>query len=165
MPLNTIDGDMLVRGDLKISGTAALGTASIGNSEFDLSDPLAAAKQEHQIHKTYGQVHGSAATTERKPFHVARGAGSVVAVRAGLEVAAVGAATVTIDVRKNGTTILTAVVTLNSANTVYVAVAGAVAVTAYVAGDVFEVVVVATAGGGTLPQGVFLDFVAREAAD
>jgi hypothetical protein len=61
---------------------------------------------------------------------------------------------VTVDLRKNGTTVLSAVITLNNANTARVAVAGALSVTTLVAGDVLEVVT-ATAGGGTLATGVF----------
>jgi hypothetical protein len=69
---------------------------------------------------------------------------------------------VTVDLRKNGTTILTSVITISVAQAAYARVAGAIASAAYIAGDVFELVVTATAGGGTLPQGLFVDTVLRE---
>ncbi len=59
---------------------------------------------------------------------------------------------------------LTAVITLNSSNTVYVAVAAALASSALVVGDVLEAVIVATAGGGTIGSGVFCEAVFVEDA-
>jgi hypothetical protein len=136
----------------------------IGNTAWLTSSPLAATNQEHQFQVNYSQVHGTAAVTERKPIYIARAAGSVVAVRAGSVVACVGAATIVVDVKRNGTTILSATITLDNANTAYVPESGSVSVTSYSADDVFEVVVTATAGGGTLGQGLFVNMVVREGA-
>lgn len=161
---NVIDGDLTVRGTFRCT-SAGLPAASVGDNQFASSDPLSAAKQEHQHEEVVAQVHGTAAVTERRVLHVARGAGSVTAFRAGVVVANVGAATITVDLRKNGTTVLSAVVTLNNTHTAYTKVDGTVSVPTYVAGDVFEVVITATAGGGTLGQGLFAQGVFREAAD
>lgn len=161
---SNIDGDLFVRGTFR-ANAASLPAGCLGDTQFSGSDPLTAAKQEHQITKTLAQVHGSVATTERRPIHVARGAGVVAGFRAGSVVANVGAATVTADLRKNGTSILSAVITLDNANTAFIPEAGTVNTDDYVADDVFEVVLTATAGGGTLGQGVFAEAVFREAAD
>jgi hypothetical protein len=60
-----------------------------------------------------------------------------------------------VDLQKNGVSILSAPVTLNSSGTNYVSQAATISSAGLVAGDVLEVVTVATAGGGTLPTGVF----------
>lgn len=70
----------------------------------------------------------------------------------------------TVDLKKNGTSVLTSTVTIDHTVAAYTQVAASIATNTYVAGDVFEVVVTATAGGGTLPQGLFVALITREAA-
>lgn len=121
------------------------------------------AKMRHKHRKTYAQAGTAVAATV--PLHVVVGATAVVkAVKVGSIVACTGDATLTVDVKKNGTTILSAVVTLNSANTARVVVAGTVSVTAAVVGDFFEVVVAVSAGTGALAEGLAVEFEIDEAA-
>lgn len=155
--------DLTLRGTLFPAGFVPP-DGCIGDDAWDAANPLAAVNQEHQHQRVFTQVHGSAATTERRVIHVARGDGSVVAVRAGVVVACVGAATIVIDVKKNGTTIMSSTITLDNTNTAYAIESGSVSVTSYVADDVFEVTVTATAGGGTLGQGLFVCLDTREEA-
>lgn len=138
--------------------------ASFGNAQIDAANPIDQTKLKHQYIQVYAQPHGTAAVTERKVNHVARSTGTVEAIEAGIVVAAAGAATVTVDLRKNGTTILSAVITINNTHVAYQEVAGTISSAAYVVGDVFELVVTATAGGGTLPQGLYVDVKYREGA-
>lgn len=138
--------------------------SSFGDSQIGATNPILATKLKHQHNPVYAQAHGSAAATERKVVHVARAAGEVVAIDAGIVVAAMGGATVTIDLKKNGTTVLSAVITIDNAKVAYAKEAGAISSASYSAGDVFELVVTATAGGGTLPQGLFVEPVFREGA-
>ena len=86
---------------------------------------------------------------------VARRTGTINEVVAGSIAKAVGDSTVTIDIKKNGTTILNAVVTLDNANTARVVEVGSINSGAFVAGDWIEAVITATVGTGTLPYGVF----------
>lgn len=162
MPQNIDYADTLMTGLVKFEQAPVVPNNSFGDSQIGSSNPILATKLKHQYVPTYGQPHGTAAITERKTVHVARSAGDVVAIEAGPVVAAVGVATVTFDLRKNGTTVLTGVITITNAHAAYAKVAGAISSAPYVAGDVFELVVTATAGGGTLPQGVFCDVVFRE---
>jgi hypothetical protein len=90
--------------------------------------------------------------------------GTLLSFKAGSIVANIGAATVTLDLKKNGVTALSAVITLNNANTARVAVSGTLSVTTLAAGDVLEVVATATAGGGTLATGVFAELRWKEDA-
>lgn len=160
--LNTIDGDLSVRGVLRPTQFAAPASC-IGDSNFDGSAPLTALKQQHQHQKVYSQSNGAASVTDRKVVHVAYGAtGTVVAVRAGVVTAQVGGATLTIDLKKNGTSILTGTFQVTSAIAVFALVNGSIATAGYVAGDVFEVVVTEATGGGTQGQGLFVQLIVRE---
>jgi hypothetical protein len=124
---------------------------------------IQATKVIHQHQKSYSQPN-TTATTETRVIHEARGAGTVQEFRAGSIVACLTTATITVDLKKNGTTVLSAVITLNNGNTARVAVAGTVTSAAYVAGDVFEIVITATASGGTIGTGFFAQGTFREAA-
>lgn len=119
---------------------------------------IATTKVRHRYEKPYAQPN-TTATTETKPIHVIRGTnGTINSIVAGSIAVNIGAATVTVDLKKNGTSVLSSVITLNSANTARVAVSGtlSVAPTTCVAGDWLEVVITATAGGGTLATGVYV---------
>jgi hypothetical protein len=124
-----------------------------------------ATKLEHQHRIPYAQPN-TTATTETRVLYVCYGlTARVIDFRAGSIVACIGAATITLDVKKNGTTILSSVLTLNNANTARVAVAAALSGSpTLVAGDVLEVVVTATAGGGTIGTGLFANLTVEEDA-
>lgn len=162
MPQNIDYADCLHTGQHQFEKAPKVPDGSFGDAQLGTTNPVAATKLQHQYAACYAQPGGSAAATERKVRHVARSAGSVAAVEAGVVTPAVGAATVALDVLKNGTSVLTSVVTITSAQAAYARVSGAIAAAAYAAGDVFELAVTATAGGGTLPQGFFCDVVFRE---
>lgn len=160
MPETVFQGDLFVNGNLRAI-SAQLPTSAVTNASVVAGAGIDATKLQHQHNKTFSQPN-TAATTETKVIHVAYGAGTVIAFRAGSIAIAVGGATVTLDLKKNGTTVLSAVITLDTGNVARVAEAGTVSVTAYAAGDVFEVVATATAGGGTLPTGLFAHAVFNE---
>ncbi len=145
-------------------GTVVFPPASIGDSQINPAAPLAVTKVGHQYMPKLAQVYGVAATAERRVVHRAKSAGTVAAFWFGLTVANVGAATVTADLLKNGTSVLSAPVVLNSATVIFVAVSGIVVTAAYIAGDVFEVSITVAAGGGTLGQGAFAEPTLTEAA-
>ena len=126
---------------------------SIVNADVNSAAAIDASKLEHIFDANYS-LSGTAASVTHVLYE-ARAAGTILSFRAGSVAIAVGAATVTADLKKNGTTCLSAVITLDSANTAYIAEAATLSVTSYVAGDVFTLVTVATAGGGTIPTGFF----------
>lgn len=75
-----------------------------------------------------------------------------------MSVKPVGAATHSIQLKKNGSNILSSALVMDSANTNYVLEeAAGYTSTSYAAGDFFEVDITATAGGGTLGQGLMFD--------
>jgi hypothetical protein len=163
MAQSVTQGDLYVNGNLAAASFTAP-TGSITDAMIQGNAGIDATKLDHQHQPVYAQPHGTAAITERQVIHVAKSAGEVVQIQAGVVVACVGAATITVDLRKNGTTVLTGAITIDNGDAAYAEVAGTVSVTTYVAGDVFEVVVTATAGGGTLGQGLYVAPVFREAA-
>jgi hypothetical protein len=113
--------------------------------------------------RNYTAAQAGNATSATIPLGRAGGDGTVLGVYVGSVSKCVGAATVTVDVKVNNTTVLTAVVTLDSGNTDRVFEAGTLSGTpAVVAGDFLEAVVVATAGGGTLATGLSIEVVTHE---
>jgi hypothetical protein len=155
MPTNIVDGDLLVRGRV-VPESMTIPAGSVVSDSIQAAANLNADKLEQREYVSHAQPN-SAATTETRTLFVARRAGTVNEVIAGSIAIAIGDSTVTVDVKKNGTTILSAVITLDSANTARLAEVGTLSGSgAFVADDWFEVVITATIGTGTLPTGVFV---------
>ena len=64
MGLSTVDGDLYVRGTFR-AGTVTLPNSSVGNTQINPSDPIAATKLDHQYCPVFRQAHGTAAAAER----------------------------------------------------------------------------------------------------
>jgi hypothetical protein len=163
MASSTVDGDLFVGGTLR-ARAAQLPSSCVGDAQVSGASPVTAAKLRHRHAVSEAQAHGSASAARRTVVRVAHGDGEVVAVRAGVSVACVGDSTITVDVKKNGTTILSGTIGLDSGDAAFAKVAGTISDDEYVAGDVFETVVTVAAGTGTLGQGVFVDVVFDEEA-
>jgi len=130
-----------------------------------ISGQLPNSVLQHQYEKEYSQPGASNAAVERKVVHVVHSAngGTVVDFNVGARVAAIGGATATWDLYKNGASILTGTITLDNGTAAYVLKAGTLSATTLAQNDVLEVVVPAVAaGGGTLAQGLFATVTVRE---
>ena len=150
---NRIEGDLQVTGRI-YSGSLTVPAGSVSNAGVAADAEIAASKMTHYHYPIWSQPN-TTATAETRTLHKAVAAGEVLSVWAGSIAKAVGDSTVTIDVKKNGTTILSSTIVLDNANTARVAEAGSISGTAtYVAGDWFEAVITISAGTGTLPTGV-----------
>lgn len=125
---------------------------------------IQATKVQQQYARAYSQVHGSAASSVRIPIHNVYGAtGTLVELVAGVVVAAIGAATVSIQLKKNGSNILSSALVIDNANVAFAEeTTTGFTSTSLVAGDVLELDITATAGGGTLPQGLYVTLVIQE---
>lgn len=161
--MTTFDTDIYVRGRLRCD-QLDVPNDSITNENFDANNPLEAVKQEHQYRVNVRQNHGGAVVARRETVHVAYSDGDVVGVRMQVSVAAIGDSEVTIDVLKNGVSILTAPKVIDNALTAYTTDVAGIASAPYVEDDNFEIQVTVAAGTGTLPQGLFVELVLREAA-
>lgn len=156
--------------DLQVYGAITCQTLNIPPGtvvDVDVA-PLAdidPTKLRHQYLSHYAQVSSANAAVERKVIHVAQGAGTLVRADIGAVTAAIGAATATIDLLKNGTSILTTPLSLTSSTAAFVLASMSLAVspTPLSIGDVLEInVTAATAGGGTLAKGLFGRVVTHE---
>lgn len=157
--METIDCQTLL-----VSDSLSLPAGCLRSTHFSTTSPVSASKKKIP-HRRFAlqQVHGSAATTERRVFFNCIGTTGVLrSVRAGVLVAAVGAATVTIDIYKNGSSVLSSVLTLDVNNAIRTEEVALLLDRDLAAGDLLEFVVVATAGGGTLPQGLYVQYDAYE---
>lgn len=157
-----VDGDMQVRGNVNCNSITLPQNAIDNSSQVKAGTNLNADKLEQRFFPAWSQPN-SAASTETRTLFVARRSGTVNEVIAGSIAKATGDAVVTLDVKKNGTTILNAVITLDNANTNRLVELGSVTSSAFVAGDWFEVVITATANTGTLPTGVFVQLEVDQA--
>lgn len=137
---------------------------AIGNSQVAAGAAIDPLKLRHQHRHTFSQPN-TAASSETRVVHVVYGVtGSVVRFEAGSIVKAVGDSTVTVDLKKNGTTVLSAPITLNNASTNRGVQSATISVPALADNDVLEVTTVATIGTGTLPTGVYASLTVHEDA-
>lgn len=126
---------------------------------------VAASKLEHQHQQLLASSGLAAVAALREAIHRVRGStGTLVAFAAWLRQGCVGDSTVTVDLWKNGASVLTAPLVLNSTHAAFVAVNGTFSVASLAAGDVLEVNVTVNAGTGTLGQGLGAQVTLRELA-
>lgn len=159
--MSRINSDMFFGGTLRAT-TLVPSDGCVFDKHVAAAAAIGTAKQVHQHRATYSQPN-TTATTETRIIHCVRGlTGTIKEIAAGSIVANVGAATVTVDLRKNGTTVLSSVITLNNTHTARQNVTGTIAGATVAAGDDLDIVITATAGGGTLATGVFVALTVDE---
>lgn len=125
---------------------------------------IAATKVDHQHREIITQT-GSATSITQVIYRCYGATATLIEFAVGsIAIAIGGGANVTFDLKKNGTTVLSGVVTINASSVAYVGQTGTISVPGLVAGDVLSVVTVATAGGGTLPTGLFAAVTVNEKA-
>ena len=164
--MSRIDDDLTVGGTLTAKNVNHP-AGSVTNAAVAAAAGLAASKLEHQHQPCYAQESDTTAAAEDFVIHVIRGAtGRMMAFSAACVVANIGAAVVTVDLHKNGSSMLTAAITIDSGDAAYAIVAGTIdpAKEDLVVDDVLEVVVTVAAGGGTLGKGAFAQAVIVEDA-
>jgi len=155
MATQRLDGDLAVTGNISCR-TLTPPSGSITNAAVVAAAGIDASKLEHRYRPSLSQAYGSAGTSERRAVHQVIGAtGTINSVRAMLALAPVGNSTHVIQIKKNGSNILSTAITLDSGNTNFIDETDTgFTSAALVAGDVLEVDVTATVGTGTLGQGL-----------
>lgn len=162
MATSKVDGNLYVSGEGKF-GSFVLPTNSVDDSNIKTTNPITAEKMYHQHQKNFCQKHTETAAVERRVIHTAYDAGVLESFRVFATVANIGDSTVTVNLYKNGSTILSSVPVLDSGDAAYTGIVlGTFSATPYVANDVFEIVVTVSAGTGTLAKGVNAEFISRE---
>lgn len=166
MGLSRIESDVYVNGNINAL-TMTVPNGTITDAMVNAGADISATKLEHRHQITYAQESATSAADESKVVHTCYGAtGTIIAFKAGSVVAALGDDTCTVNLKKNGTSVLTPTtgISLTSAATAYIVSAGTVGTAGIVAGDVLEVTIDATHGTGTLAKGVFATVVISEDA-
>ena len=131
-----------------------LPAGAVSDDQVAAGAKIAASKMVHKHRPSYGQA--GTAVSETRAIHGVFGAtGSVVAFKAGSITACTGNATISVDLKKNGTSILASPITLDSTKSARVLYAANIASAALSVGDWLEVVVTANAGTGSLGSGLF----------
>ena len=152
----TIEEAVTFRGNVTFLGQANLPDGAVDDQAVEAGAGLDATKLEHDHRAVYEQESDTTAASETRVIHVVKGTTATVKeIKAGCVVANIGAATVDVDLLKNGVSILTAAIQIDSGDAAYALVAGTIDTPTLAVGDVLEIDVTATAGGGTLGKGVF----------
>lgn len=166
-PPNT---DVLVNGNINCTQVTANSPCITNAMVATPSSPGSAIDTPKQRHRTIitlpfnATSTATAAAVQFLAHYVYGTAGTIVAFGVGSVTIAVGAAAVVCDLLKNGSTVLSATITLDSANTARVIEAApGFTSTTLAAGDVLEPKITsAVAGGGTLPTGTFFRLIVDE---
>lgn len=156
---------IIVRGAARFLGTLVIPSGAVDDDSVATGADIDPAKLRHQNILMFAQDSDATAAAQTKVVDVVQGAGEVYKVDAGMVSPNSGDATVTVDLHKNGVSILSSPIELSSSEAAYALVSGTVATTAVVADDVLEVVVTVNAGTGTLGNGPFVRVVTREDSD
>ncbi len=131
---------------LRVNITADLPDGFLTNAKVLASAGISASKL--QQHKTVCYAQAGTVATETVILGIIRGTtGLTLAVEVSNVTANAGASTVTVDVKKNGTTILSSVVTLTSGTGAPGVETGTVTVTALADGDVLTAVITSVQSG------------------
>lgn len=159
----TLDGNTYVNGNLS-ARSMSIPADTIDDTAVDAAAGIQATKLQQQVKFRLAQVHGSAASAERRPVHRVYGAtGTLVSFKCGVVVACIGDSTITVALKKNGSNILTSSTVLDNTNTAYtVEDQAGFTSTSLTQGDVLEIAVTVSAGTGTLGQGLFCEGILRE---
>ncbi len=155
---NYIRGDLHVQGGLSCESLIVPANA-VGNSQVPAAANIDADKLQHRHEYIFGDPYNKYACDIRAVCAVitTTGAtGSVVRFCAGSSVANIGNATVVVDLLKNGTTILTAPITLTSTHTAREIVDATINTSTIAENDVFEWKTTVTPGTGTEAMGLFI---------
>lgn len=160
--MGQINDDLYVNGQLGarvlVPSEGAVQSRHVAVPNFSGNNGVEAYKLQLAKSELYRNGTGKSntvAVSETQIVHEAKAATTYIFIEAGIRAAAVGAATVTVDLKKNGSSILSAPINITSALAAGSVLSGTVTNNIMADGDVLEVVTVATAGGGTLPNGVF----------
>lgn len=163
MAFSQIESNLHINGSLTAQSLIP-SAGSVSDAQVAASAAIAVSKQQQQTRAAIGDTFATTTATARRFLYRVTGATGIIdSFKAGNTTINIGAATISIQLKKNGANILSAAIVLDTANVNYVAeAASGFTSTALVVGDVLEVDITATAGGGTLGLGFFAQIVLRE---
>jgi hypothetical protein len=170
MGLSQLEGNTHVNGRLS-ARSMLIPAGTITNAMVAAGAAIEAAKLEHQHQVPYSQGGAATAVADRRMIHRVYGAtGSVLKFSASAVVKMTDGGSddfsVTIDLKKNGSSILTTPIVLDKSTLTanYLDVDGMLSASSLAAGDVLEVTVAVAGSVGTQAIGVYANTVLRELA-
>ena len=129
-----IEEAVLFKGNVTFAGNVTLPDGCVDKENVEPGAGVEATKQEHQHRAVYRQESDTTAAAESRVVHVVKGAaGTLQDFKAGSVVANVGDSTISVDLHKNGVTVLTAPIDLDSGDSAYDVVAGVISSASVVA--------------------------------
>lgn len=158
--MNKIEGDTYITGTLT-AGAMNVPASSVGNTEIEAQANISASKLEHQHNLNVAIFdHATDVSARRVGFFRAESNCTIDKFAVYVTVAAGATTTVSVDLLKNGTTILTGTISITNSHTAYQIVEGTLSSSTLVADDVLEVNV--TISGTNEPKGLNACAVIRE---
>ncbi|MEP0848619.1 MAG: hypothetical protein HRF50_17575 [Phycisphaerae bacterium] len=153
----------LIEGDIHFSGNVTFGAGvTLPNGAVTAGKVAAGAaieatklQQRNRAPWRQGNSDADAADGTQVIYTVTGATGTLREFKAGCVTPCTTGASITVDLRKNGASVLSAVITLDQTQSARQLVSAAISTMAVAAGDVLEVVIDATPGTGTIGKGVF----------
>lgn len=167
----------IVPGNLQVGGQLTAGSMTAPDNSVadaavqtptDMDDAIDANKVKHENVRTWTDHEleiDEESVAKEGYMWCASAAGTIVSIAMGSVVVATGDNTLTIDVKKNGTTILSSTVVLDSSNTNYIVEDGTLSVTTFVDGDVFTVHLTLGGSSGAHAKGAFIRMVVQHSPE
>lgn len=162
MPQLRQEGDIFATGNIS-GGSMTIPSGSVTDSSIAANAGVQRTKVVQQFALNHYQTTGTAVVAATQDIHIARAAGTVVAVEAAVTgaIATGGDRTVTIDVLKSTgaaafATILSAALVLDNTNVLRTLEAATVNSAAYVDGDLFRITVAVAGAAGNQAQGLIV---------
>lgn len=155
----TFTEDVLIAGSLIVTGdNVILPAGKIDNADIAAGAELDASKLVHYTPVVWSQDGTAAAVTEQVVYCCQADDGATLkVVEVGCVTVPTGSATATVNVKKNGTTVLTSTVVIDSANSAYTPEAGTISTSAMSKDDVLTVTVtVSVTGTDTGATGLYV---------
>jgi len=128
---------------------------SINGTKINPSSPITDNRMRAHHFSRFVEKSGTTASSQTYNLvaKVKGATGTLLSFDCKLTGACVGAATVTFDLQKNGVSVLGAVVSFSSSDSANTVKSGTISSASVVVGDRLDLVIVATAGGGTIGTG------------
>ena len=152
--MSTLYGDFFFDGAVVFGGTVVFPTTTVTAAMIAAAAGIETSKLDHRHLVGVRDAEGVAALTRSETVYIARAAGTVKAIEIAIDTAAVGDATVTVDLYKSTAagafaTILTAPISITSSTVVRTATGGTLVTAgrALIDGDLLKVVIVSNTAG------------------
>jgi hypothetical protein len=153
--MSRLEGDVYINGTLSAKNFNPPDNSITRQEQVAAGINLDASKVEHRYVKTEALTdHATDSAVVRRVVHVVQGATATIqSFSAGVTVAATSTGVCAVDLKVNGSSVLSATITLDSANAAFSQEAGTLADADLVAGDVVEISIDSTSGSNK-PKGV-----------